>query len=231
MRLAAIQKITMLDFPGHLSCTLFTQGCNYDCFYCHNRNLICSRGDTQVTDEELMLFLTKRVGMLEGVVISGGEPTIHDGLVNLISQIRMLGYAVKLDTNGSIPSMIHRLITNNLIDYVALDVKAPWSRYKEICGKGANSSEVEKTLHILKASHLPIEVRTTVCPDLLEGDLLRIAQQIGHVPLWRWNKYRIPQDYAKKDSKRIHTLTPGAEDLSRWAKNLHTVHENIVIEG
>ena len=159
MRLAAIEKTTLLDFPGRVACTIFTQGCQYDCFYCHNRNLITVPGADAgtVSQEEVFAFLAQRKGLLEGVVVSGGEPTVHSDLPEFVARIKSLGYMVKLDTNGSSPTMVEGLVTSNLVDYVALDVKAPWNRYREICGKGADPLLVERTLRLLQQSDIDWE--------------------------------------------------------------------------
>lgn len=124
MLISGIVKSSLLDYPGLISCVIFLPGCNYDCFYCHNRPLIQGSPDI-LNPREVFDFLQKRKGQLDGVVISGGEPTLHKDLIPLIAQIRLLGYKVKLDTNGSNPQIIAETLEKNLCDYYAVDYKAP----------------------------------------------------------------------------------------------------------
>ncbi len=224
MMISAMQPSTLLDFPGRLSCVLFTQGCPYDCFYCHNRSLIPLQGERERVGEgegegeriDVFDFLTRRRGLLDGVVISGGEPTIHSDLPAFIRRIKELGYAVKLDTNGGNPTMVGSLVDQQLLDYIALDVKASEEAYQAVCGAHARWEAVEKTLSLLKASPLPFEVRTTVYPTMDSADLLRVSAMIGSVPLWRLNSYRIPDLYKETDTERIHAPVMDTKAIGEW---------------
>ena len=166
MRIAGLSKLTTIDFPGKLACILFTAGCNYDCGFCHNRSLLYT--DALLDENEVWAFLRKRAGQLEGVVISGGEPTLQWDLEDAARRMKSLGYAVKLDTNGSAPGVLETLLSAKLLDYVAMDYKAPLRRYLEICGKEA--AGVEESLSLLFASGVPFELRTTVIPELKEEE-------------------------------------------------------------
>lgn len=214
MRIAAIQGSTLLDFPGRLACILFTQGCPYDCFYCHNRSLIALEGGDGAVDVEA--FLTRRIGLLDGVVISGGEPTMHSDLPEFAGLIKGMGYAVKLDTNGCNPKMVVRLLEDNLLDYVALDVKATEADYRSVCGPNASWEAVEESLALLKASGIGFEVRTTVYPTMESDDLRSIAATISTVPLWRLNTYRVPDHYKSEDHERIHAPVMDGFAIQRW---------------
>ncbi|HCS37623.1 MAG TPA: anaerobic ribonucleoside-triphosphate reductase activating protein [Sphaerochaeta sp.] len=236
MRIAGIQKTTLLDFPGRVACVVFTQGCRYDCYYCHNRTMVpgtnlgfCIQNSFSVPGTDLFSFLTSRVGLLQGVVVSGGEPTEHEDLPELVDGIKRLGFEVKLDTNGSSPMMVDELLSHHLVDYVALDVKAPWNRYREICGVRADPDTVEQTLHLLQRLNIGWEVRTTVCPTLDEYDMRKISRQIGQVPTWRWNPYRIPPLYKKSDADRVMATCASAETLRKWSIKLQVVQREIVV--
>lgn len=236
MRIAGIQKTTLLDFPGRVACVVFTQGCRYDCYYCHNRSMVpgtekdfCIQNLKLVPGTNLFSFLTSRVGLLQGVVVSGGEPTEHEDLPEFVDGIKQLGFQVKLDTNGSSPKMVDELLSHKLVDYVALDVKAPWNRYREICGGRADSDTVEQTLHLLQRLSIDWEVRTTVCPTLDEYDMRKISHQIGQVPIWRWNSYRIPQLYKESDTDRVTATCASVETVRTWANKLQVVHRKIIV--
>ncbi len=227
MKFAGLVKTSLLDFPGRLSCVLFTDGCPYDCFYCHNR--ITINGDAAgIPVGQIQEFLEKRQGLLEGVVVSGGEPTIHRDLEDFISQVKAMGYAVKLDTNGCNPQAVTRLLEQGLLDYVALDVKAPWDRYQEICGSHADPLKVRDTMTVLQASTIMWEVRTTMAPTLGFEDLFAIAGQMPRIPAWRLNPYRIPEVYRPEDEIRIKAFCPSVQDLQEWTLRLKLMQPNML---
>ena len=193
MRIAGLSKLTTIDFPSRLACILFTAGCNYDCGFCHNRSLLYT--DTLLDEDEVWSFLRKRAGQLEGVVISGGEPTLQWDLEDAARRIRSLGYAVKLDTNGSNPETLERLLSAELLDYVAMDYKAPFRRYLEICGKDA--AGVEESLALLFGSGVPFELRTTVIPELKAGDMVEMAGAVPVLPRYYLQLFRSVPGYER----------------------------------
>ena len=134
MTISGLQKMTLLDYPGKVACTVFLQGCNYRCPFCHNSELLEGKAEPLMTVEEFLVFLKKRVGLLDGVCVSGGEPTLSPGLRDLLAAIKERGFAVKLDTNGSRPEVLKALVAEGLVDYVAMDIKNAPSRYAETCG-------------------------------------------------------------------------------------------------
>jgi pyruvate formate lyase activating enzyme len=176
MRIAGLVGSSLLDFPDRISCVLFLQGCNWNCWYCHNPQLISLDSDESdpYTLETFREFLGRRKGRLDGVVVTGGEPTIHRDLPNLLAMIKGMGYAVKLDTNGSNPQMVKDILDANLVDYIALDIKAPWDKYALICGDGVRVEYVKQTLALLKGCAIGWEARTTVCPSLNGEDLKKM---------------------------------------------------------
>lgn len=208
MNISAIEANSFLDYPGKLSCVVFLQGCNYDCFYCHNRTLLEKKKGI-LGYQEVVDFLKSRQGFLQAVVISGGEPTLNQDLGLLIRQAKALGYLVKLDTNGSRPKMLRSLLEEGGIDYVALDVKAPWERYREIGGEGADPKSVQESLSLLASwkearKEFHLEVRTTLAPTLTFADLTQIATNLVQSAGWTINTYRVPPSYREEDIGRIH---------------------------
>lgn len=183
MRIAGLVGSSLIDFPGRISCVVFLQGCNWDCWYCHNPQLIPlesnDRHGGMYTLATFKEFLARRKGKLDGVVVTGGEPTIHHDLPELLCMIKCMGYVVKLDTNGSNPKMVKAVLDAGLVDYIAMDIKAPWSRYEEICGSGVQVEQVKETLVLLKGCSIGWEARTTVCPSLDEEDIENIEGYVS----------------------------------------------------
>jgi pyruvate formate lyase activating enzyme len=181
MIIGGLEKLTLLDYPDHLAAIIFTQGCNFRCHFCYNPMLVWpsngtdeknkkEKGFSPLSPENLFLFLQERFGRLEGVVITGGEPTLHPDLPDFIKRIKAIGYLVKLDTNGTNPKMLASLVKAKLIDYIAMDLKAPLGRYEEVVGAPVNCNNIEKSVKIIMSSGLPYEFRTTVVPGLLKAD-------------------------------------------------------------
>ena len=163
MDVNGLQKLTLLDYPGKCACTVFLAGCNLRCPFCHNAALVVGQAPTAMTEEEFLAFLKKRRGLLDGVCITGGEPTLRKDLPEFIRKIRELGYLVKLDTNGSNPKMLRQLIDDKLIDYAAMDIKNCPDRYGTTCGGISILPAVEESLSILRENKVEYELRTTLC--------------------------------------------------------------------
>lgn len=168
MQIAGLQKLTLLDFPGRLACTVFLPGCNLRCPFCHNAPLVLPQRDMPpgMSCEELLAFLQKRKGRLQGVCITGGEPTLHDDLPELLRKIHILGYEVKLDTNGTHPEMLQAILRDGLADYVAMDIKNSPARYAEACGGIDILAQAEKSAALLMQSGIDYEFRTTLAHPL-----------------------------------------------------------------
>jgi pyruvate formate lyase activating enzyme len=202
MNISGIIKSSLIDFPGLVSCVLFVPGCNYSCFYCHNRSLI-DGSHILMTPQSVEEFLQKRAGLLDGVVISGGEPTLQENLIPFIHMIRSLGYQIKLDTNGSRPDIIKELLKWGLCNYYAVDYKAPADQYPSICGNNANAQKVIETIKLLSESNVPFEVRTTLIPQLGNEDLLKMSKELPVVPRYVLNRYKVPDKYLPQDEEKI----------------------------
>ncbi len=169
MRLGGVQKLTLLDFPEHVACTVFTLGCNLRCPFCHNASLVLPERalPDEMPEEAFFQFLEGRKKVLDGVCITGGEPLLQPDIVDFIRKIRKLGFAVKLDTNGTLPHVLKTILNEHLVDYVAMDIKNSSARYAETVGvPGFDPSKIEESLALLRASDIPFELRTTVVAEL-----------------------------------------------------------------
>lgn len=181
MKIYGLQKLTLLDYPEKTACTIFTGGCNFRCPFCHNALLVTDIDDAKTySEEEILDFLSKRRGLLDGVCITGGEPLINSDIADFIRKIKDLGYKVKLDTNGTFPKRLKELIDNRLVDYVAMDIKNSKEKYGKTAGmKNVSLSDIEKSINLLKLSGIDYEFRTTVVKELhTEEDISRIAEWI-----------------------------------------------------
>jgi len=163
MVISGIQKMTLLDFPGKCACTVFLAGCNLRCPFCHNAPLVLEIPDPAMGETEFFAFLKKRRGLLDAVCVTGGEPTLRPDLPDFLRKIKELGYLVKLDTNGSNPNMLRRLLEERLLDYVAMDIKNSPDRYAVTCGGIDILPSVQESLSILRENNVEYELRTTLC--------------------------------------------------------------------
>lgn len=169
MRLGGLQKMTLLDFPGRVACTLFTSGCNFRCPFCHNTPLVTG-GAPEFSEAALFGFLQKRRGLLDGVALTGGEPLLHPELPELLEKIRGLGYAIKLDTNGSFPDRLKKVLDAGLVDYVAMDVKNSKDKYDLTAGCAGVLPRVERSVRLLMQGGTDYEFRTTLVDELHEPE-------------------------------------------------------------
>jgi pyruvate formate lyase activating enzyme len=177
MILSGIQKFTLIDFPGKIACVLFTGGCNYRCGFCHNPEFVLPEelaklSKSFIPEEVALNFLEKRKGMLEGVVISGGEPTIMPDLENFIARVRDLGFAVKLDSNGNRPEVFRSLIEKKLVDYIAMDFKTSLPRYQALVGKWADEKKLQESIDLLKKGDVDYEFRSTLIREIHTPEIL-----------------------------------------------------------
>ncbi len=181
MKIEAIQKLTLLDFPQKMACTIFTHGCNFRCPFCHNAGLVLDAQQASISEDEVLAFLKSRQGILEGVCITGGEPLLQEDIEDFIRKIKDMGYLVKLDTNGSFPERLRSLCKKGLVDYVAMDIKNSQKKYAQTVGKNLfDLSAVTKSVDFLKEGTVPYEFRTTVTKDFhTMEDLMDIAKWLS----------------------------------------------------
>ena len=229
MTVVGLVKNSFIDFPGTIACVIFLPYCNFNCYYCHNRLLIDGMDDI-IDEEELDEFLEKRRGDIEGVVITGGEPTLQPDLIEFIEYIRRFGYKVKLDTNGSNPNVVKQLLKLRLCDFYAVDYKAPRTRYNEICGEGAAVDDVIETIRFLINNEVKFEVRTTVVPELDERDLITMSKELPVVPRYIINKYRKPKYYLDEDEDRVNKAPYTPLQISAFAEKMKLYQPNIKFE-
>lgn len=181
MILGGLQKLTLLDFPGTVACTVFTVGCNLRCPFCHNPALVFNPPeDMRISEEEFFAFLKKRQGILDGVAITGGEPLLHADIGEFIAKIKAMGYKVKLDTNGTFPDRLEKILAEGNVDYVAMDLKNTFEKYAETVGIGNfDVSLIKRSIDLIQKSGVAYEFRTTVVSPLHEaGDFGTIAKQV-----------------------------------------------------
>ena len=181
MKIGGLQKVSLIDYPGLICAIIFLQECNFKCPYCHNPELV----DPQlfhpcIKENDVLDFLNMRKGKLDAVTITGGEPTIQDKLPAFIKQIRKMGFAVKMDTNGSQPQVIKTLLDGKLLDYIAMDIKAPLAKYDNIVRVPVNADSIEESIKLILKTKIPYEFRTTIVESQLEeNDILQIAKLIS----------------------------------------------------
>ena len=194
MFIAGMQKLTLLDFPGVVACTLFTAGCNFRCPWCHNAGLVLpdEMSDRVLESEEVLSFLEKRKGVLDGVCVTGGEPLLQAELPDFLRRVKGLGYRVKLDTNGSFPERLEALVRESLVDRVAMDIKNGPSRYAETVGrKNLDLSAVTASKDFLLSDPVDYEFRTTVVRGLhTEESLLEAADWIAGAKQWFLQQFK-----------------------------------------
>lgn len=201
MIIGGLEKMTLIDYPGQIAAIVFTKGCNFRCHFCYNPLLVWPDRETDekkyektyppVSEDEFFLFLENRRGKLDGIVITGGEPTMHRDLPDFIKKIRAFGYKIKLDTNGTNPEALKNLLAENLLDYIAMDFKAPLDKYDEVVGVKVNCQDLEKSVKMIVESGLPHEFRTTVVPGLHElADFAKMGEVISGADAWYLQKFK-----------------------------------------
>ncbi len=180
MKISAMQTLTLIDYPGQVAATVFTFGCSFRCHFCHNPELVLpSQKVKTLSEKDILEFLEKRKDFLDGLCITGGEPTIWKDLPEFIKKVKKKKLKVKLDTNGTNPEMLKDLIEKKLIDYVAMDIKAPWDKYENIVGKKIDIKKIKKSAKLLLDGKLDYEFRSTILPRLHPvKDIIQMAEQI-----------------------------------------------------
>ena len=185
MNVQGYQKLTLLDYPGRTACTVFTGGCNLRCPFCHNAGLVRTPLAGPNLTDEVLEYLQKRRGILDGVCVTGGEPLLQPDLEDFLRKVKEMGYAVKLDTNGMLPQRLAGVLATNLVDYVAMDIKSSPDGYAAATGTDADVSAVTDSLSILRQSGIPYELRTTAVRGIhTEADFAAIGEWIGDVPAY-----------------------------------------------
>lgn len=222
MKISGLQKLTLLDYPGRVACTVFLGGCNFRCPFCHNSELLGADAEEFMKAEELLAFLKSRVGILEGVCITGGEPTLQKDLPELLRAIKEMGYAVKLDTNGYRPDVMKALVEEGLVDYVAMDVKNSPERYAITCGiesDGFDLSRLEESMRFLMEGAVDYEFRTTVVKPLHDEEAIgSLGDWLLNLAAGRRAKALYLQPFVDRDTVAVSGLFPPTADEMREYK-------------
>ena len=168
MEFGGFEKFTLIDYPGKVACMVYTIGCPFRCPYCHNPELVDETCTMHIKEQVILEFLDKRKGMLDGVVITGGEPTMHgERLIDFIKEVKKRGFLVKLDSNGVDPTFLQKVIDEKLVDYIAMDIKSPLSKYTQTVSRPVNTANIQKSINIIKESGLDYEFRTAIEKSML----------------------------------------------------------------
>jgi pyruvate formate lyase activating enzyme len=219
MKFKGFHKVSLIDYPGKICAIGFTGGCNFRCHYCHNPELVIGYNKLpDIKEEEILSFIKKRKGLIDGLCISGGEPTMHKELPEFMEKIKKLGALVKLDTNGTNSSMIREIIEKGLVDYIAMDIKGPISRYREIVGVKVDTSEIEESVKIIMKMASDYEFRTTVFPEFFtQKDAKEIAEWLKGAKRYVIQK---PQTEKTLDGKFKPSKLYSDEELRNFCKIL-----------
>jgi len=194
MRIGGFQKCSLIDYPGKVCAIVFTLGCNFRCSYCHNPELVFPELFAEaIPEEEIFSFLARRMGKLDAVTITGGEPTLQEDLLHFILRIRNLDFLVKLDSNGSDPDMLESIINSGAVDYIAMDVKAPLEKYQEITNSSIEPGKIKRSIKLIMNSNVDYEFRTTISRSQLnEDDISEIGGLVKGARLFVLQKYVNP---------------------------------------
>lgn len=216
MLIKGIQKTTLLDYPGKVASIIFLAGCNFRCPYCQNPSLIKGYKELPtIPEREVIEFLRGRRKWLDGVCITGGEPTLHEDLPSFIAEVKKEGLLLKLDTNGSNPGMLERLLKEGLLDYIAMDIKAPLQRYAEVVKAKVDLKKIQKSVEIIRMSGLDYEFRTTIVPGLIgEEDIMDITNWIRGSKNYYLQQFR-NHDTLEESFREISPYKP--EEIRQFA--------------
>ena len=221
MNISGIQKLTLLDYPGKVACTLFTAGCNFRCPFCHNAGLVLPDRleEASITEDEVMSFLKKRAGMLDGVAITGGEPLLHTDMPEFLEKIKNLGYKIKLDTNGSNPKLLKEIVNVGLVDRVAMDIKNAPSEYNKTAGCSVDMEKIEESKDFLLTGTCDYEFRTTVVKGIhTKESIVAAAKWISGAKEYYLQQFKDsgnlinPEELTAFDENEMHGLADAVRE-------------------
>lgn len=229
MHIGGLQKLAMVDYPGKLAATIFTAGCNLRCPFCHNAPLVTHTEQAETLSEgDVLAFLSSRKGLLDGVVLSGGEPLLQDGVADLLRAIRTLGFSVKLDTNGCYPERLAALLKEGLVDYVAMDIKNCLPKYPMTVGlRNFDTAPIEQSVTLLRQGSVAYEFRTTAIREFhTAADFLAIAHWLEGAPRYFIQNF---VDSGNLVGENVHGFSP--EELQRFASPLSPYFGQVELRG
>lgn len=223
MKIGGLMKLTLLDFPGKVACTVFTVGCNFRCPFCHNGGMVFGTNCEQMTEWEVLSFLRKRKNVLEGMCLTGGEPLLQNGVEEFLRNVKALGYAVKLDTNGSFPEKLQNLVEKGLVDYVAMDVKNSQKLYCQTTGVQADVESVCRSVEFLKSNAVDYEFRTTVTSDHTEECIREMGEWLQGAKRLFLQKFVASEDLIDKNARGCdeNTMRRYKEILQKYVPETH----------
>ncbi len=225
--IGGIKKTSLLDYPDKIAAIVFTKGCNFNCGYCHNPSLLsaCTEGD-KYSVENFLDFLKTRRGLLDAVVISGGEPTLQKDLPLFAEKIKNLGFLIKLDTNGSSPDVVKTLVLSELVDYVAMDIKAPLEKYSQITRVNIDTQKISESINFIINSGVDYEFRTTVLKNMLSfDDFIKIAEMIKGAKKYYLQKFEVKSDI--NDNSLINEVSYSNEEFIKITELLKKSIQNV----
>lgn len=228
MKISGLQKLTLLDYPGKIACTVFLQGCNFRCPFCHNASLVIRDEKQYIEKEEFFSFLKKRQGLVEGVCVTGGEPLMSEQTLDFLRQIKSLGYCVKLDTNGYNPDLLRKVTEEKIVDYIAMDIKNCLDKYAQTVGKeNFDTEKIRCSIELIKESGIDYEFRTTVVKQLhTEEDLFTCATLAG-----KQSKYFLQQFKDSGDLISENLCGYTNEELSQICESIKQKGYNVTVRG
>lgn len=232
MLIGGMQTLTLVDFPGCLAATIFTAGCNFRCHFCHNPELVFGSDAEHLSEKEVLDFLQKRKAFLDGICITGGEPTIHRDLDEFIKKIKKMNLKVKLDTNGTNYQMLKKLINEKLIDYVAMDIKAPWSKYEKVVNQRIDVGKIKKSAALLLSNVVRYEFRSTILPSLHpKKDIIEMAGQIRGADKYYLQQFKpfdkmVNEEYKNSRPYKSAELKKIKDQIKKYVK-VCEVRENL----
>ena len=227
MKISGFQKLTLLDFPDKLACIIFTQGCNFNCQYCQNSGLIGHENEYLIDEEEIFNYLDKRKKVIDGLVVSGGEPTVQKDLIRFIKRVKDHGFLVKLDTNGSNPKVLKELIDHNLVDYIAMDIKNVFALYKEVTFTNPVVKNLEESIKLISNSNIDHEFRTTIIKNIHDIDkILKICSYVDN------NQKMFLQNFEQSENVKDKSLESfNKEELIDIQKKVRERFPNVKVRG
>lgn len=231
--ISGLQKMTLLDYPGKVACTVFLQGCNFRCPFCHNSQMLTGNPAPVMETEAFFDFLKSRRGLLDGVCVSGGEPTLRPELPDFLTRIKELGFSVKLDTNGSHPAIVKSLVRQGLVDYVAMDVKNSPSHYSQTIGVAADMAAIEESLRFLMEDNVAYELRTTLVDPLHDADAMEeMGQWLAHLVPGKLPRQVYLQRFVDRETVLFSGLSaPEERDVTRYKDILSPFAHKVAIRG
>jgi len=229
MKIGGFQKTSLLDYPKNVSAIVWTVGCNFHCPFCYNKDLV--DGNVKlISEEEIFSFLEKRKGLIDGLVISGGEPLMQKDIVDFTTRVKKLGYLIKIDTNGTFPEKLQELIDKKLVDYISMDVKAPKKKYGRLAGAKTDISKIEKSIDIIR-NHAPdYEFKTTFAPNLLDkNDIVEIAKWLDGSKQFYLQQFKGDTPLI---SSELNNIAPyPKEDLVKTLEEIKPFFKNCDVRG